>query len=339
MYIQITILFTLIIILGSIIIEFVFRQGTYYKMTGNGYFQTISDIGRYGEYLTYKRLRRFENDGGKFLFNCYLPKADGTTTEIDVILIHSTGIFVIESKNYSGWIFGSENGKTWTQTLPNGKGKSRKERFYNPIMQNKTHIKWLREIVGNTVPIYSIIAFSERCTLKDVTVESTDVKVINRQNISSTIKCIGNYTVQAINQTDIERIYGILYPYTQVTAYEKIQHINNVNAIKYESTNKNGAERGGYDSRKTMSGDCMEKERISDEIITESAPDIVSETEIGMDVLKEEAEINVSRQSNRRICPRCKAELVIRTAKKGEYAGKQFYGCSQFPKCRYTEHI
>ncbi|MBD5476176.1 MAG: hypothetical protein HDR17_09415 [Lachnospiraceae bacterium] len=205
-------------------------------------------------------------------------------------------------------------------------------------MQNKTHIKWLREIVGNTVPIHSIIAFSERCTLKDVTVESTDVKVINRQNISTTIKCIGNYTVQAINQTDIERIFEILYPYTQATAYEKIQHINNVNAIKYESTNKNKAERG-FDSRKTISGDSMEKERILDEIIKASAPDIVSETEIEMDVLKEEAEINVSKQSSRRICPRCKAELVIRTAKKGEYAGKQFYGCSQFPKCRYTEHI
>ncbi|MBR3447258.1 MAG: topoisomerase DNA-binding C4 zinc finger domain-containing protein [Oscillospiraceae bacterium] len=40
-----------------------------------------------------------------------------------------------------------------------------------------------------------------------------------------------------------------------------------------------------------------------------------------------------------RKCPRCGAELVLRTAKKGNNAGKQFYGCSAFPKCRYTRNI
>lgn len=72
-------------------------------------------------------------------------------------------IFVVESKNYSGWIFGNEKS------------------FYNPIMQNKTHIKWLKKQVGNNIPVYSVIAFSERCKLKDITVESKDVKVIKMQ--------------------------------------------------------------------------------------------------------------------------------------------------------------
>ena len=35
-------------------------------------------------------------------------------------------------------------------------------------------------------------------------------------------------------------------------------------------------------------------------------------------------------------CPRCGADLVLRTAKKGPNAGSQFYGCSNYPKCRYT---
>jgi len=94
--------------------------------------------GLYGEYLTYKKLARL--DGNKrFLFYCYIPKDDGTTLDVDVILMHPSGIYVFESKNYSGWIFGTETQKMWAQTFPNG----RKEKFYNPIMQNSTHIKWL----------------------------------------------------------------------------------------------------------------------------------------------------------------------------------------------------
>ena len=53
-------------------------------------------------------------------------------------MIHEKGIFVIESKNYSGWIFGNERDKKWTQVLANGD----KNYFFNPILQNKIHIKY-----------------------------------------------------------------------------------------------------------------------------------------------------------------------------------------------------
>ena len=39
------------------------------------------------------------------------------------------------------------------------------------------------------------------------------------------------------------------------------------------------------------------------------------------------------------LCPKCGKPMVIRTAKKGADAGKQFYGCSGFPNCRYTAKI
>ena len=319
MYIQITLGLMLILLLICVFAEIVFRRGTYYKMTGNGYFETLGNIGKYGEYLTYKKLKAYEADGGRFLFNCYLPKDDGTTTEIDVILIHSTGIFVIESKNYSGWIFGSEDGKTWTQTLPNGRGRARKEHFYNPIMQNNTHIKCLKKIVGNNIPVYSVIAFSERCTLKKVTVESTDIKVINRQHISATVKYMGNGSLQALSKMDIERIYEMLYPCTQTTEYEKLQHIENINTMKH-----------GRKGRTIIEKECVEK-------ITEA--EITSEPEIEIAAPDQKNEENSAEQSDKRICPRCKAELVLRTAKKGEHAGEQFYGCSRFPKCRYKESV
>ena len=58
--------------------------------------------------------------------NCYLPLKDSGTTEVDLILIHESGIYVIESKNYSGWIFGSENHKYWTQSLLTRFGKTKR---------------------------------------------------------------------------------------------------------------------------------------------------------------------------------------------------------------------
>lgn len=319
MYIQLTLLFILTLIVLSIIREIIFRRSAYYKMTGNGYFEIISDAGKYGEYLTYQQLKTYEADGGKFLFNCYLPKGDGTTTEIDVILIHLTGIFVIESKNYSGWIFGSEKAKTWTQTLRNGRGRAKKEHFYNPIMQNNTHIKHLKKIVGMHVPVYSVIAFSERCVLKDVTVESADIKVVNRQHVGTAVKYLGNQSIQALSKMDVERIYEMLYPYTQTTEYEKLQHIMNVNTIKRDGkivpiTKQKDAEK------------VIEAETVS-----------VPKTETSASDQKEEE--STKKQDSKRICPRCSAELVLRTAKKGEHAREQFYGCSRFPKCRYKESV
>ncbi len=95
-----------------------FNKTTYHKSTHNSYFGTIHDIGKNGEYQIFKQLQFLEKKGCKFLFNIYLPKDNGETTEIDVMLLAPKGIIVFESKNYSGWIFGNEKYKNWTQTLP-----------------------------------------------------------------------------------------------------------------------------------------------------------------------------------------------------------------------------
>ncbi|SEP68573.1 Topoisomerase DNA binding C4 zinc finger [Lachnospiraceae bacterium RM5] len=47
----------------------------------------------------------------------------------------------------------------------------------------------------------------------------------------------------------------------------------------------------------------------------------------------------LSEKSREKLCPKCGKPLKIRTATKGAYVGKQFYGCSSFPKCRYMENI
>lgn len=157
----------------------------------------------------------------------YDPKDNGKTSEIDVIMLHPKGLFVIESKNYSGWIFGNESNKQWTQTLPVSYGKSHKERFYNPIMQNATHIRAIRKHINDTIPIYSVIAFSDNCTLKDVTVKS-NVIVAYYSELKKEIKLklseINNYT---ITPELMDETYNKLSQYANVDDYTKFQHIYN----------------------------------------------------------------------------------------------------------------
>lgn len=66
------------------------------------------------------------------------------TVQIDHVIVSRFGIFVIEAKNYQGWIFGSENQAEWTQSLRGG----RKFKFQNPLRQNYRHIKTLSEFLG-----------------------------------------------------------------------------------------------------------------------------------------------------------------------------------------------
>lgn len=206
-----------------------YMKGSYYKLTHIPLFRLRRDIGKYGEYLTYKELRHFEKDGAKFLFNVYIPKENGETTEIDVLMLTTKGIFVFESKNYSGWIFGNENQKNWYQTLPSGRGRSHKEHFYNPIMQNHSHIKHLQAMFEEPIPMHSIIVFSERCTLKNVTVNTPEIKVINRNQASVVVSdtCAAQ-TENILSDQKISDLYNVLYPYTQISEQEKQQHISNI---------------------------------------------------------------------------------------------------------------
>lgn len=209
-------------------------QSEYYLAKREPYSSVMSNAGKYGEYMIYEYLKGYQCSGGKFLFNCYLPKGENQTTEIDVILLHPRGIFVFESKNYSGWIFGNEVSDYWTQTLPVKRGTAHKERFYNPVKQNNLHIECLKKIIGDEIPIYSVIVFSERCTLKDVNVNIPNVFVTNRNYINVIISGIMLNKSEVLSIEEVNKLYETLYPYSQVSEEVKRQHIANINKENME---------------------------------------------------------------------------------------------------------
>lgn len=183
-------------------------------------------LGNYGEKLTERELKWVNLFGrkGKTLRNIYIPKEGGQTSEIDLLYITQKGIFVFESKNYSGWIFGDENSQFWTAMLPN----RQKNRFYNPIKQNRSHMKWLRRNVGESVPLFSIIVFSERCELKKVTVESPDVKVIKRDRTYATVRSIWEHAPDALTEEKVTELYELLREFTDVDQAIRDAHIENI---------------------------------------------------------------------------------------------------------------
>lgn len=213
------------VLIKVIFINNAFKKSDYKAASGNGVFNTIFDKGSYGEYLTFQFLEKLEGDN-KLLTNVYIPKSDGSTTEIDLIMVNKSGIYVFESKNYSGWIFGDERNKNWTQLLKGGK----KFRFYNPIWQNKGHISALQKVlpdVGKDA-FYSYIIFSERCKLKKITVTTPCVTVIKRNKLKDAVRHDMFMRQDTLSENQVSEIYHSLRVYSLVNDSIKEKHIRNL---------------------------------------------------------------------------------------------------------------
>ena len=119
--------------------------------------------GAFGESLLAAVLRRKLDASIYHVLNdIYLPLDDGSTTQIDHIVVSQFGVFVIETKTYKGWIFGNPRDAQWTQVL-----HRRKSRFQNPLRQNYLHVQRLMGLTGLMADVvHSVVAFSGEATFK-----------------------------------------------------------------------------------------------------------------------------------------------------------------------------
>ena len=114
--------------------------------------------------------------------NDILIQKNGYSSQIDHIVISTFGVFVIETKNYSGKIYGSENDKYWTQYLT----QHTINKLYSPILQNKGHIIMLQNLLYNyNIPYFSIVVFCGNANIKKLKVQ-TDV--VTPKKLLKTIK-------------------------------------------------------------------------------------------------------------------------------------------------------
>lgn len=93
--------------------------------------------------------------------NVTIPDGAGTT-QIDHIYVSPFGIFVVETKNYKGWIFGRESDPQWTQSI-----FGKKSRFQNPLRQNYKHTKTLENLLDLSSNAFkSVVIFVGNCEFK-----------------------------------------------------------------------------------------------------------------------------------------------------------------------------
>ena len=226
-------------------------------------------IGDYGE----KRVSSFLEDldcEEYRVYNDLLIRNGNYTTQVDHIVISRYGVFVLETKNVHGKVYGGGNAEFWKQYLPDTGykryGFTQEHQLRNPIWQNDGHIKTLRKLVfGNDVPIYGIVVFPS----------DTDINVTANQpvlNMYNVVPYIKQYRDVVLSSDQMGFYRRRLLEVISTTESDRKEHLENV----YHN-----------------------KER-RDEAVASGR------------------------------CPRCGGNLVLRNGKYG-----QFYGCSNYPTCKY----
>jgi hypothetical protein len=94
--------------------------------------------------------------------NSVTIRTRGGTTQIDHVIVSRYGVFVVETKNMSGWIFGGKGDPFWTKT-----NWGKKLRFQNPLHQNEGHIRALATLTGIAPNrFHSVVVFRGNCSLR-----------------------------------------------------------------------------------------------------------------------------------------------------------------------------
>lgn len=197
------------------------------------------------------------------IFNNLLIQKDQYSSQIDHIVVSRYGVFVIETKNMQGWIYGGEHSEYWTQNI-----WGNKYQLYNPILQNQGHVKALKAYLGVSNSLFiPLVSFSERATLK---VRTTENHVLYYSEIVQFIK---SRNIELLSENEVNNV---------------IQKLNQLPKYKHKDQQKHIKQARFFELKNQMS------------------------------------------VSNNR-CPRCGGTLVPRS---GPYGS--FYGCSNYPKCKFT---
>ena len=211
--------------------------------------------GYYGEYLVFCELYKKIVGNCKILMNLNIPTENGKTTEIDLLMIHETGIYVFEIKHYKGKIYGNDTGEIWTQYFRTVKNSV----FKNPILQNEYHIEAINKLFDN-IPIKSVIVFtSSDCEIK-VKNANENIDLCTLHDLNITLERRFNLNEIKYSMEEIDTMFETLSKYSpmqEVVTYdgkeepfvhwlepiikelekEKTNSINNSNELK--KTKKN----------------------------------------------------------------------------------------------------
>lgn len=168
--------------------------------------------GYMGEFWVKRELNKLPNDK-YFVLNDIMIENNNSTHQIDHLVLSKYGIFVIEMKNFYGYITGNEYEEKWVQRF----GKN-KYYFKNPIHQNYGHFKALGEVLSlgdnNFVPI---VCISNQARLR---VESRNI-IVQLDDITKTIL---SFTDEIVN-VDLNNIKEQLLELNIIDKKQRKKHV------------------------------------------------------------------------------------------------------------------
>lgn len=158
------------------------------------------------------------------VINDILIKNGNISAQIDHVVVSPYGVFVIETKNYTGDITGDERAKYWLQYI----GRHTINEVYNPIWQNNKHIKTLRYTLSDfpNIKYHSIIVFTPRATLKHINAKTP---VIYSHEL---LKYIKTFNTPVLSEEQVLNIYNTLMQAHITDKHARKEHIRYVREVK-----------------------------------------------------------------------------------------------------------
>lgn len=138
-------------------------------------------------------------EGEKYVINNLMLVDNGKSSQIDHVLINRNGVFVIETKNYSGRIYGNESQQEWTQVLSYGRIKNK---LYNPVKQNATHVFRLKKLLPQEIFVSSVVVFVQNNT-KYIQAQG----VVNLVQLAKYVRANSGHT---LTPNEMSSVYNLL---------------------------------------------------------------------------------------------------------------------------------
>ena len=185
--------------------------------------------GRRGERRVSSRL--FSLPSEYHIFNDVHIEVQGRSVQIDHIVASRYGIFVIETKNYTGWIYGNDNSEFWIKNM-----YGNKYQFRNPLKQNYSHVKSLQALLG--VPeskFIPIVVFLNGATLK---CDTTGIVIYSHQ----LRRTIFDHSIPIFSDAEVEKLITLL---SSSRIVEKNRRSNHVHKIKEDINEKQALRASG----------------------------------------------------------------------------------------------
>lgn len=194
--------------------------------------KTLEEIGAEGEQHVYEMLVRVFGADSVFK-NVYVRRASGRLTEIDILAVHSTGVYVGESKNYGGVVMGDGRAKDWLQV----KGNDYRRQFYSPVAQNARHVEALREAcqyhLGYVPPMLSLLVFPDQCDLQ-ITHLPPGLRCCRLSQLPTLLNGVFNSVAPALHPQQVQTLRTLFYQSQRSVVPPSVreQHMRDVEAAK-----------------------------------------------------------------------------------------------------------